>query len=689
MHAARRGRRAADGLGVPRVRERHPVHRRRRGRAGAGLARQRSRRCRWWAGATWWSRMPRSWRKNAKIDGGLSMRRCRAPVARGDELGKLTVGGQGVPAMEVPLLAGADVPRLGLPGRAMAVLSHYVTGKLSWTRAAGRFITLEGGEGAGKSTQARRLAAALRRRGLPVLLTREPGGTPGAERLRALLLWRRAELVAAGRDAAAFRRPRRACRAHAPPGAGGGDLGGVRPLRRLHDGLPGLRPGRGSRSDRGADGDARAAPRPDADAGCAGVGRAARAGRRGARPTATSGWARTSSRACGAGFRAIAAAEPARCVLIDADADGGRMVHAAILAAIGAAARAGVTALPEPRANPLLLGHAAAEAALAGGAALGAHAPRLAARRARRASARRRSPSASPAGCSPGCRPTDARSRCRRTRCSAASPPASHADLLTVERAWDEKRKRLRGEIVVDDVRARRRLPAPHPGRRRLARRGGGRRRGHEPQRRQRAAEGAGGAAAARGAAAGLRARPAACCRPSAAAAAACASPRWRRRTWTGCSPPTCRSIGSAERGAAGRARRGLARPRAARSPRRRGCGSRRWWTRCWRLRRTFDRRRALRGGRRARPRARTAFSTFMDLLRAALPARCASGPRRGARPGRACWARRVPLMPGATCGRRWRACRSETERFNLDKRQAIVSGFALLPGTRLDESPR
>ena len=52
----------------------------------------------------------------------------------------------------------------------------------------GRFITLEGGEGAGKSTQAKLLAAALTNRGLPVLQTREPGGAPGAEVLRSLLL---------------------------------------------------------------------------------------------------------------------------------------------------------------------------------------------------------------------------------------------------------------------------------------------------------------------------------------------------------------------------------------------------------------------------------------------------------------------------------------------------------------------
>lgn len=54
--------------------------------------------------------------------------------------------------------------------------------------ARGRFIAFEGGEGAGKSTQARLLAAALESRGIACILTREPGGTPGAEAIRALLL---------------------------------------------------------------------------------------------------------------------------------------------------------------------------------------------------------------------------------------------------------------------------------------------------------------------------------------------------------------------------------------------------------------------------------------------------------------------------------------------------------------------
>ena len=54
--------------------------------------------------------------------------------------------------------------------------------------AEGRFITLEGGEGAGKSTQIQRLAEKLRARGETVCVTREPGGAPGAEAIRQLLV---------------------------------------------------------------------------------------------------------------------------------------------------------------------------------------------------------------------------------------------------------------------------------------------------------------------------------------------------------------------------------------------------------------------------------------------------------------------------------------------------------------------
>ncbi|MEE8258050.1 MAG: dTMP kinase [Sphingomonadales bacterium] len=52
----------------------------------------------------------------------------------------------------------------------------------------GKFITFEGGEGAGKSTQARLLAGHLRSAGIKVLTTREPGGSPGAEAIRELLV---------------------------------------------------------------------------------------------------------------------------------------------------------------------------------------------------------------------------------------------------------------------------------------------------------------------------------------------------------------------------------------------------------------------------------------------------------------------------------------------------------------------
>jgi dTMP kinase len=70
--------------------------------------------------------------------------------------------------------------------------------------ALGRFITLEGGEGVGKSTQATRLAEALRAWGHGVIVTREPGGTAGAEAIRALLMTGDADRWSARAEALLF-----------------------------------------------------------------------------------------------------------------------------------------------------------------------------------------------------------------------------------------------------------------------------------------------------------------------------------------------------------------------------------------------------------------------------------------------------------------------------------------------------
>jgi len=55
-------------------------------------------------------------------------------------------------------------------------------------KSPARFITLEGGEGAGKSTQAKKLVAALKKLGIASISTREPGGSPGAEEIRDLIV---------------------------------------------------------------------------------------------------------------------------------------------------------------------------------------------------------------------------------------------------------------------------------------------------------------------------------------------------------------------------------------------------------------------------------------------------------------------------------------------------------------------
>lgn len=67
-----------------------------------------------------------------------------------------------------------------------------------------RFITFEGGEGVGKSTQVKRLIASLNRHGIEAVRTREPGGTPRAEAVRSFILQGRSEAWGAGAEAVLF-----------------------------------------------------------------------------------------------------------------------------------------------------------------------------------------------------------------------------------------------------------------------------------------------------------------------------------------------------------------------------------------------------------------------------------------------------------------------------------------------------
>lgn len=67
-----------------------------------------------------------------------------------------------------------------------------------------KFITFEGGEGVGKSTQVKRLLANLNRIAVPAIRTREPGGTPRAEAIRSFILQGRSESWGAGAEAVLF-----------------------------------------------------------------------------------------------------------------------------------------------------------------------------------------------------------------------------------------------------------------------------------------------------------------------------------------------------------------------------------------------------------------------------------------------------------------------------------------------------
>ena len=98
----------------------------------------------------------------------------------------------------------------------------------------GKFITFEGGEGSGKSTQAAMLALRLEALGLAVKLTREPGGSPGAEIILHVLLSGAAKPFGPEVEAMLFAAARDGpCALHDPAGAGRRPLGDLRPLHRF------------------------------------------------------------------------------------------------------------------------------------------------------------------------------------------------------------------------------------------------------------------------------------------------------------------------------------------------------------------------------------------------------------------------------------------------------------------------
>jgi dTMP kinase len=197
----------------------------------------------------------------------------------------------------------------------------------------GRFISFEGGEGAGKSTQLRILAGSLRARGIAVLATREPGGAPGAETLRALLLsgqhdWApQAEMLLhyAARAEHVTKTIRPAL-----------DSGAWVLCDRFADSTMAYQ-GFGQGADRAAIGvlDGVLDLRPDLtlvldmDEATA----AAREAQRGRAPDRYDRLGPDFHRRVAEGFRYIAAAEPGRCALINAGSDVGA-VAAAILAVV-------------------------------------------------------------------------------------------------------------------------------------------------------------------------------------------------------------------------------------------------------------------------------------------------------------------------------------------------------------------
>ena len=170
--------------------------------------------------------------------------------------------------------------------------------------ARGRFITFEGIDGCGKSTQVRALAARLRAAGHSVVETREPGGAPGAEAIRRLLVEGETGRWSAETEILLFTAARRDhLERLIEPALAQRRHGDLRPVRRFHPRLPGRRARRPARHrGRAAPADDRHRARPDAAARPRpGDRRRAWCSRAAASRTVSNASARPSRRGCATG----------------------------------------------------------------------------------------------------------------------------------------------------------------------------------------------------------------------------------------------------------------------------------------------------------------------------------------------------------------------------------------------------
>ena len=402
---------------------------------------------------------------------------------------------------------------------------------------AGKFITFEGGEGSGKSTQARLLAERLKARGVDAVLTREPGGSPFAERVRALLLDPAGAIAfAAVGGAAVLRRAGRSPGEDHPAALAAGSwviCDRFSDSTRVYQGVAGGLRGEAFGCARAAGGGADVSARSPSSSTCAGgsAWRGARARRRRARQVEAAAAADPFERRDLAVPRAAAGRLPRRSPPPSRSAAwwstgprrrtrlrprSGPHVERRLLRGRALMARAPapqddeelpeadrLEGFPHPRETRSLIGHEAAERELARSLRRRPHASRLADRGAgghrqgdaglspRALTCWRGLTSAIPRGRAWRSRPR--RSAARQIRA------LSHPGLLVLRRPYDMRSKRYRGEHSRGRGAPAQVVPRADGGGGQLARRDRRCGRRAQRQRRQRAAEVAGGAAAARG----------------------------------------------------------------------------------------------------------------------------------------------------------------------------------------------